>query len=406
MKTNLIRRVAEIVLLATLVIILSLVIFSLRGWKESPPTVSNLDLAQPYPSPEVVTPLDQDTYPPPILTAILSPSPEPVTPTPAPAFPETPPLPAGRAATLFEGDIWLVESGQAPSRLTDFGDVAAIFGWNPGWTALLFGRGRTPQGDFGDTTELWEIDTIAKQARFLWPGNLVKTARWSPVDEDKIAICEHGHILTVIDLQGNLLRKLERAICSITWSPDGAAISLATYTPEMMLGDEVIDTVLSIWWWSEDRFQVFSDVKDEIQDWPIWSIDGKTLIYIRTFYAASEQGLSGIYKADVFGGGTARIEGTSDSAEEMLRSPRADWLAFRLSTDIYVMDFNGQQRIVGQGRKLHWLTDGRRLLFRDLDGHLQIVLLDFDVQDALYGGERPGTGLYIQPEYFFAAHLP
>jgi hypothetical protein len=70
------------------------------------------------------------------------------------------------------------------------------------------------------------------------------------------------------------------------------------------------------------------------------------------------------------------------------------------------MDFNGQQKAVGQGRELHWLPDGRRLLFRDLDGRLQTVLLDFEVKDAPYGGERAETGLYIQPEYFFAAPLP
>jgi hypothetical protein len=170
--------------------------------------------------------------------------------------------------------------------------------------------------------------------RYLWPGNLVKTARWSPVDDDKIAVCEHGNILTIINLQGTPLHKLERAICTFTWSPDGAAISLGTYTPDMVSGDGLTATVLSIWWLSDNKVQVFSDAKDEVQSWPIWSIDGKALIYLRTFYAASEKGLSGIYKAEVFGERTNRIEGTSSDAEEMVRSPRTDWLAFRLSTDI------------------------------------------------------------------------
>jgi hypothetical protein len=34
---------------------------------------------------------------------------------------------------------------------------------------------------------------------------------------------------------------------------------------------------------------------------------------------------------------------STSNAEEMLRSPRADWLAFRLGADIYVMDCTGQQ---------------------------------------------------------------
>jgi hypothetical protein len=401
MKTSLIRRLAEIILLATLVIILSLVIFSLRGGKESPSTASNLKLAQPYPSPEATNPSDQDSYPPPLGTATLPPSPGPVTPTLAPAFPETPPLPAGRAVTLFEGDIWLVEPGETPLRLTDYGDVAAIFGWNPGMTALLFGRGRTPQDDFGDTTELWVIDTITKETRHLWPSTLVKTASWSPIDEDKIAVCEHGNILTIIDLNGTPLYKLERAICTFTWSPDGAAISLGTYTPDMVTGDGLAATVLSIWWLSENKVQVFSNAKDEVQSWPIWSIDGKTIVYLRTFYEASKHSLSGVYKAIVSNGQTSRIENTSDNAEEMVRSPRADWLAFRLSTDIYVMDFNGQQKSVGQGRKIQWMPDGRNLLFCDSNGRFQVVLFDFGVKDAIYGGERPETGLYIQPVYFF-----
>ena len=58
------------------------------------------------------------------------------TPTSVGSVPETPPV-QGKAATLWNGNIWLVERGREPEVLTDLGDVAAIFGWNWDGTKLL-----------------------------------------------------------------------------------------------------------------------------------------------------------------------------------------------------------------------------------------------------------------------------
>jgi murein DD-endopeptidase MepM/ murein hydrolase activator NlpD len=357
MKTSLIRRVAEIVLLATLVIILSLVIFSLRGGREYSSTVTNLDLAQPYPSPEAAHPLYQDSYPPPTLRATPPPSPEPVTPTPVPAFPETPPLPAGRAATLFEGDIWLVEPGQAPSRLTDYGDVAAIFGWNPAGDHLLLGRGHKSRGDLSESTELWFFDLNDRQASQLTSNSLVLSASWSPVNNE-IAYCEVGDILKVVTVEGNLLYQHERVSCSFTWSPDGSAIAVETYTPEMIASDAMKYSVLGVWRLRDDRLQVLRDEKDEGQFWPVWSTDMSKILFYRAIYNPDKKEENGLYIADVASGQFRYLDGTSISAEEMSRSPKANWVVFRIGKDIYIMDFNGQTQIIGNGTSMAWLPSG------------------------------------------------
>ena len=82
----------------------------------------------PYPPPTEVQPVTQA---PELLPVTQVPELLPtLTPVVSPPFPETPPLPAGKAATLHNGNIWLVAPGRGPETLMDFGDVTAIFGWN------------------------------------------------------------------------------------------------------------------------------------------------------------------------------------------------------------------------------------------------------------------------------------
>ncbi len=351
------------------------------------------------------TPLQEGYPPPPVEVQPVTEAPE-LLPTSTPVvsapFPETPPLPAGKAATLHNGNIWLVEPGREPEALTDFGDMAVIFGWNRDGTLLLFGRGRVEQTEFvGDTTELWVFDVNARQARQLTTGSLVKSAAWSPVD-DQIAYCELGDVLTVVTVDGEKLHQLEQAICTFTWSPDGLAISLPTYTPDMIDSDGLKYTVLAAWWLSNDTLQVFSDSKDEGQGWPVWSIDSKRILFVRDYYESSKQELSGLHVVDVAGGQIQRLEGKTVSAEELTRSPRSDLVAYRIGPDIFVTDFEGRAKIVGQGRSLLWLSDGKTLLYRALDGKFQVATFDTQVLESAVGGQRPVTGLYIQPEYFFA----
>jgi hypothetical protein len=317
--------------------------------------------------------------------------------------PEIPPVP-GKAVTLYGGDIWLVEQGRASEAVTGVGDVAAIFGWNWDGTKLLLGRGRNVLGgDVGDTTELWLLDVASRQAKQLTASTLVKSASWSPVD-DRLAYCEHGDVLTVATSDGETLQQLDSTVCDFTWSPDGSAIATETYTPDMIADDGLKTTVLAVWWLPDGRLQVFSDAKDENHSWPVWSTDGRRILFQRSCYAPDKQEQSGWYIAEVDSGLIRRLERTPRySAEEIRRSPRADQVAYRVGPDLYVMDAEGKtMSLVGQGHSLVWGPDGRTLFYRGPDNSFQVVAIETEVIRSTLGGAWPSPGLYIRPEYFFA----
>lgn len=354
-----------------------------------------------------------EPYPPPLQTlaptTLVSPtsppSPPPSTPTGTTApYPETPPLPAGQAATLHNGDIWLVEPGTQPAKLTDFGDVSLIFDWNRDGTQLLFGRGRTEQA-WGYTTELWRLDTITDQSRQMTTSGLVKSSSWSPVD-DQLAYCEYDNALTIIDLNGKVLLKREQALCMFTWSPDGTAIALETYTPDMLDSDGLAHTVLGIWWLLDDRLQVFSDAKDEVHASPVWSTDGRRILFDRLIYNYSQAEVSeqGLYVADVQSGHTQLvIASPSKAISGIMRSPQADLVVYSVGNDSYVTDFEGNSSVISQKQPSFrpiwpiWLLDGRTLLSRTQGGDFQIITTDATATGSVIGGWLPALS---QLEYF------
>jgi hypothetical protein len=415
------RVTTDVFLLLALVFSLAVVVrsFTRGGTASSPsaqaggetPAVQEA-AGTPYPQPlgeaPTATMATEMPYPPPTISFKPRETHTPVptlTPTPIPQAP----LPSedlsrlmGRAATLRDGNVWLLEPDRKPEALTDFGDVAAIFGWNYDGTMLLFGRGRVKQPEFvGDTTELWVLDANTRQARQLTTGSIVKTAGWSPVD-DRIAYCELGDVLIVSDLDGKMYHKLEMVICDFTWAPDGSAIAVETYTPDMIDLDGLKYTVMAVWWLTDEKLQVFSDAKDEANYWPVWSMDGKRVFYERSFNDPKEQELSGRYVYDVTSGQAKRLEGTVISSQEISRSPRADLITYRIGVDIYISDFDGQSEIVAQGRSPLWLPDGKTLLYRTEDSGFQTIVASDKVIGPVVGGQQPATSLYIQPEYFFA----
>jgi hypothetical protein len=424
-RTNTCLRLSiDLILLLALGLTLAVAVHSFTRGKpaSSPPAqvggealVAQETAGLPYPQPMGESPVTTTTaeipYPPPTIPAPLPETPEIAPPTLTPTSITQAPLPSeelsrlmGRAATLRDGNIWLLEPDRKPEAFTDFGDVAAIFGWNYDGTMLLFGRGRIEQPEFvGDTTELWVLDVYIRQARQLTSGNIIKTAGWSPV-EDRIAYCELGDVLIVSDLDGKKYHQLERAICGYTWSPDGSAIAVETYTPDMIDSDGLKYTVLAIWELADEKLQVFSDAKDEAQYWPVWSMDGKRVFFERRYYdpKEQEQGLSGRYVFDVTSGQAKRLEGTVISSQEISRSPRADLITYRIGADIYISDFDGQSEIVAQGRSPLWLPDGKTLLYHAEDGGFQTVVVTDKVIELSVGGQQPVTSIYIQPEYFFA----
>ena len=337
-------------------------------------------------------------YPPPVSeTPELIP-----TPTPTPQAP----LPAeqlsrlmGKTATLREGNIWLLEPDRDPKALTDFGDVAVIFGWNKDGSLMLFGRGRVEQPEFSsDTTDLWILDVNTRQARQFTASGMVNSAAWSPKD-DEIAYTENNDVLTVADLKGTKLHQLERIILGFNWSPDGSALAVITYTPDMIASDGLKYTVLAVWQLPDEQLQVLGDAKRENHSFPIWSLDGQRILFRRDFYEADQQYMSGLYIVEMASGQMKYIEDTI-GAMNPVRSPRADLVAYRVGDNIYVTDFDGQSKIVAQGKSFTWLSDGRTLFYRAMDNSIQMVGIDIQVEDSVTGGQRYSVDLYIQPEYF------
>jgi hypothetical protein len=344
-----------------------------------------------------------EPYPLPVIQPTLVQSPTAVLPMPTtPAEgPETPPVP-GKAATLFGGNVWLLEQGHVPEAVTDVGDVAAIFGWNWDGTKLLLGRTRhVLGGDIGDTTELWVLDVASRQAKQLTTSNLVAAASWSPVD-DRIAYCERGDVLTIATLEATVLHQLRSVGCSFTWSPDGSAVAIETYTPDMIADDGLKYSVLAVWWLSNEKLQVFSDAKDEAQYWPVWSTDGLRILFQLDYYEASKQDKSGWHIVEVASGLIRRLDNAPVSAEEVRRSPQANRVAYRVGPDLYVMDFEGQIDLVTPGHSPIWAPDGKTLFYRGTDNDFQVITIETDVTGHVVGGAWPSPSLYIRPEYFFA----
>ncbi len=339
--------------------------------------------------------VESPPYPAPVTEA---PSPEPQQPDLTPSgtvdqLPENPPLPVGQAATLHDADIWLVEPGVQPKRLTDFGDVFLIFDWNREGTKLVFGRDSTEQA-WGYSTELWLLDLTTGKSRQLTKSGLVRSARWSPVD-DRLAYCEYGNLLTVIDAAGSVLHTRDQALCMFTWSPDGEAIALATYTPEMVDADGLAFAVLGVWWLADDNVQTFSSAKDEVHSSPVWSMDGQRLLFIRGIFDISEADPAdqGLYLADVSTGRIERVLASPDQAVlGLMRSPQADLVLYRLGTEIYIMDFDGNAELIGQGQPgeyPNWLPDGKSILIRAEKGALEVITSDAPARGLAVGGWLP-----------------
>jgi len=338
----------------------------------------------------------------PLATETASPSPT-STLTPSPPFPETPPILDGMATTLYNGDIWLVEPGLHPEALTASGDVTAIFGWNRDGSKLLFRRRSNSQSGLeGGTTQLWILDMNTRKANRLASGDGVKSASWSPVD-DQIAYCTRSDVLSIITLDEVLLHQLKQVVCDFTWSPDGMAIAVYAYTPDMIASDGLKYTVIGVWRPAEDRLQVFSDAKEEDHSQAVWSLDGKRVMFVLMYYEPGKQELSGLHVLDVASEQIQRIESDESSFKlEIRRSPRADLVAYRMDGGIYMTDFEGQSNLIDQGNAPLWLPDGKTLLYRAVDASFQTFSVEAQVAKSPAGGNQPATGVIIDPEYYLS----
>jgi hypothetical protein len=316
------------------------------------------------------------------------------TPTPVGSVPETPPV-QGKAATLWNGNIWLVERGREPEALTDLGDVAAIFGWNWNGTKLLFGRGRK-QHDWefiSDTTELWVIEMTGRAMRQLTDGSNVHTAAWSPV-EDRLVYCDQEAGLNVVTSEGRILYELPKGLCiRSTWSPDGTALAAAIYIGEdPRPSNELENAMFIVANVSEGTTTVLTD--EGIPYAPVWSADGRHILFQRVFVTMAF-GETPWYLADTITGKVTRLNNAPSFAGiDPIRSPRGDFVAVSTGRDLHVMDFAGNIHFTAQGHGLLWAPDGQTIIYYDETDRFQTESLSLEVLSNRVGGDLPAPVLH------------
>ena len=360
-----------------------------------------------YPPPEIILPtatIEQLSFLPP---------------TPVPPFPETPPIPNVQAVTLWSGDIWLLEYGEEPVKITNFGDVSVIFGWNYAGSKLLFGRGRVEQSDIsGDTTDLWLLELGEQKFTRLTRGLMVNSAAWSPVN-DRIAYTDNYHLLTIIGEKGGVLNNLEWVLAGFTWSPDGSKIALRTYPPELAevaytglpwaLG--FVPSTLAIWTVENEHLQEISKSIGESQDYPVWSLNGLQIIFVRYFLTFQPDAFrpSGLYVYDIQSDQISILEDTTLKVYGLSRSPKANGIVYQSGNEIYLIGFDGSARMIGEsyavlerrGYALCWLPDGMSVLYETSSGELTVLQVYKDVEPIAYGGETESWNLNLYPAYYF-----
>lgn len=318
--------------------------------------------------------------------------------------PDTPPVP-GRAATLFAGNVWLVEQGHVPEAITDVGDVAALFGWNWNGTKLAIGRGRQQhQWEFvSDTTDLWVFDLSTKEMHQLSTGSNVHTATWSPV-EDHIAYCDQESGVKVITSDGKVLYELPKGECiRSTWSPDGKALATAVYEgidprPEKEIENEMLVVVYLY----SDTIAVLTD--EGIPYAPIWSTNGKQILFQRVFVAMAP-GEIPWFVADVTSGTVTRLDNAPPLAgTDPLRSPRGDFIVVGIGEEFRVLDFAGNTLLATLGRGPVWAPDGQTIVYQTQTEQWQMVTPPVEVRADATGGGVPAPVLfdYLRWKLFFA----
>lgn len=356
--------------------------------------------------------LTPEPYPPPLDTPRPKPTRTPQ-PTPTPTatlipYPQTPPIPAGKAATLHNGNVWLVEPGREPQRLTDFDDVAGIFGWNPEGTCLLFGRGRnTKHSEFqSDMTQLWYLDLPHNEYVQITKSSVVSSAAWSPLG-DKIAYSEDGQLISIVDLLGNKLYQQDHVLLGFTWSPDGQSLALQYYTPKMDQGN-VVFAVLAIWQFEQGILQPVDNSWEVVDSRPIWSMDGQSIFFTRIYYGQDQLQPQGLLLFSLANRTIKNLEFENPfNMYYMGRSPRIDLVLmeeFRDPThsDLYTIDFDGNVTYLGQGSKPTWCTDGKTIIYRAIGGTLVSIQIESDtINQQIVGGDQHAIGMYITPEYYY-----
>ena len=310
----------------------------------------------------------------------------------------------GASAVMLEGGrLWQLPAEGPVTQLTDYNDVAVLYGWNFDGTKLLFGRGLyTTTGNFlAETTELWIYVESTNQSFRLFDSQKIMSASWSPVN-DRLAFYEHGENpnLVVATSDGRILTTRENLFWDFTWSPDGSAIAVRYSGNELFVfGTQY--TVLGVWWLEKDELHLLSNATREDHSNPVWTIDGRRIIFTRLF-AGNEAGIDGLYIVDTI---TNQIELLPHSPELITfgvnRSPRSDTLVFNVGENLYTMELGQKPSLIGKGSNPLWHPNGMTIFYTDKNDVDQEVALQTAVIDQFAGGSFGVRSIQNQPKIFF-----
>jgi len=196
-----------------------------------------------------------------------------------------------RVAFSALGDIWVMDIGSKPKRLTNDRFLDADPSWSPDGSKLVFSSDRAETGNL----DLWTHDLKTGSEKRLTQEPLADYgANWSP-DGKRIAFLsmlphQQGAAVDVVDVETGKLtqyyRSAQRIPSNPTWSPDGKVLLVAAFDQYSQRFRE------GVWQWmlipvdgsGSPRFleNVTPDrsLVNGVDEGPLWSPDGTKVVVV------------------------------------------------------------------------------------------------------------------------------
>jgi TolB protein len=272
--------------------------------------------------------------------------------------------------------------------VTTSGNVTHIFGWSHDGSQLLLGIGERPvlaETDMPGGTDLWVLDIKDGRTIQLTRGLGVQNAAWSPTNNE-IAYTMLNDGLYLVKSDGARLRKVaDKALYDLAWSPQGAKIAFilppSTWTGGLLREYDI--AVLNV----DDKSitQLTSNAWTNYH--PVWSSDGQKILFESDREHSPNTGLWYIMNAD---GSSLRHLGKPAllSSMNVTKSPIANQVAFEVSNEIWVMDFDGSVLRVTEGSEPYWSPDGNRLAYVGKDNGMWVINVDGTNAQSLFNSGR------------------